>query len=86
MRYEQFDKPTQVVFWDHDGDHWCSGIAYGGIIICGCCGGIVEIEEIYEFAPEHIYKPIWPYDNWVDISNAISGDAMPEGMDEEVYE
>ena len=46
-----FDKPTQVVYYDVDDNCWKSGIAYRDEIICACCGGIIEISEIYEFAP-----------------------------------
>ena len=78
MKYEQFDIPTQVVFYDVDGDTWKSGIAYGGIIICACCGGVIEIDEIYEFAPAEIAQPIFPYHNWCDITDDIIGGEMPE--------
>ena len=43
-----FETPTQVKFWDVDGGHYTAGIAYKNEIICGCCGGIFEIEEIIE--------------------------------------
>ena len=82
MVYEQFDKPTQVVFWDNKENCWCAGIAYGGIIICGCCGGIFEIEEIYECAPEYIYKPVRPYDDWVDFADTIMGIETPNDWGE----
>ena len=73
-----FDVPTQVVFYDADGDTWKSGIAYGGIIICACCGGVIEIDEIYEFAPAEIAQPIFPYHNWCDITEDIIGGEMPD--------
>ena len=76
MKY--FDKPTQVVFYDVDGDNWKSGIAYCGEIICACCGGVIEIDEIYEFAPAEIAKPIFPYHSWCDITDDIIGGEMPE--------
>jgi hypothetical protein len=68
--YESFDVPTQVAFWDVDGDHYIGGIAYGDEIICGCCGGVVEIAEVCEFAPEGI-EPIVIYNEWVDLSGDI---------------
>ena len=68
--YESFDVPTQVAFWDVDGDHYVGGITYGDKIICGCCGGIIEIAEVYEFAPEGI-EPIVVYNEWVDLSGDI---------------
>ena len=44
-----FEVPTQVAFWEDN--HYIGGIAYGTEIICSCCGGVVEIAEVYEFAP-----------------------------------
>ena len=73
-----FDSPTQVVFWDVDGDHWIGGIAYGDVVICGCCGGVIPIEEIIEFAPADIVEPICAYGNWCDISDDIVGGEMPD--------
>ena len=40
-----FENPTQVVWVDED-NHAHAGIAYGDVIICGCCGGTVAIDEI----------------------------------------
>lgn len=70
-----FDIPTQVKFWDYDGDHYIGGIGYRDEIICGCCGGIFDINEIYKFAPIDLCEgPIVVYDDWVDISNEICGE------------
>ena len=60
----------QCSFVDEDGN------VYGGIlcdfvgvdeafIICGCCGGIVDPEEV---------TIVKTYDNWVDLSKEIIGD------------
>ncbi len=68
-----FDVPTQVKFWDVDGDHYVGGIAYHDEVICGCCGGIYEISEIYKFAPDEI-NPLVIYNNWVDIQAEIIGE------------
>lgn len=68
-----FERPTQVAFWDVDGDHYIGGIAYGTEIICGCCGGVVEIAEVYEFAPEGI-KPVIAYENWEAFDDFIIAD------------
>ena len=73
IRYRKFENPTQVMFWDTDGNHWCGGIGYGTEIICGCCGGVVDIDEVYEFAPEEIINPLMPFEHWVDISIEIIG-------------
>ena len=76
MKYNYFEVPTQVKFWDVDGDHYIGGIAYRNEVICGCCGGIFDISEIYEFAPDTLEEdPIVVYDNWVDISQDICGDS-----------
>lgn len=40
-----------------------------GIVICGCCGGIFEIEEI---------EIVEVYDYWVDLSDDIIGDQKGE--------
>ena len=77
MKYEQFDKPTQVIFWDYDEEKWIAGIAYGSIIICGCCGSVFEIEDVNTCAPDEIVNPIKTL-SWVNISGEIAGDEMPE--------
>lgn len=70
-----FDVPTQVAFWDVDGDHYVGGIAYHNEIICGCCGGVVLIDEVYEFTPADVKEPIHVFDKyWVDVSGEIKGD------------
>lgn len=64
-----FEIPTQVLFRQDEetmrenGAHWFAGIAYRDEIICGCCGGIVEIEEVEQI------KPL----PWVYINDAIAG-------------
>lgn len=47
MKYNYFEVPTQVKFWD---GRYIGGIAYRDEIICGCCGGIFRISDIYEVA------------------------------------
>ena len=75
MKYNYFEVPTQVKFWDVDGDHYIGGIAYRNEIICGCCGGTFNISEIYESAPDTLGEdPIVSYDDWVDIIQDIRGD------------
>ena len=72
MKYNYFDVPTQVKFWDVAGDHYIGGIAYRNEIICGCCGGVFDINKIYEFAPDAIKEdPIVVYDTWVNLSSKI---------------
>lgn len=77
MKYNYFEVPTQVKFWDVDvdGDHYTGGIAYRNEIICGCCGGIFDISEIYESAPDTLEEDLIVIpDRWVDISHEICGD------------
>lgn len=71
MRY--FETPTQVKFYDYDADGYVGGIAYRDEVICGCCGGIFKIEELYGFAPSDV-TPIIVYEDWVDITYEICGD------------
>lgn len=65
-----FEKPTQVMFrqdeetMQENGAEWFAGIAYHDEIICGCCGGIIEMDEVETIQP----LP------WVDIEDAIAGD------------
>ena len=71
-----FENPTQVIWVDEDGQKQ-AGIAYGDVIICGCCGGTQAIDEIYEFAPEGIEYPITELE-WNDIREEIGGDYLYE--------
>ena len=77
-----YDVPTQVVFYDggEDSQHpeFCSGIAYKDEIICGCCGGVVEISEIIEDAKaDGIKTAIYDYEHWNDIREEIIGGEYP---------
>jgi hypothetical protein len=57
MTTPHFDMPTQVLFWDNDGSHYSHGIAVGETVICSCCGGLFDIEEIFE-EPEDSIAPL----------------------------
>lgn len=58
-------------FFD-EGD-WNYGIAYDDYIICGCCGGLLEISEIEELAKEMgVEDPIQELE-WVNLAPAIKG-------------
>ena len=63
-----FETPKQVLFWDIDGEHYVGGIGYENTIICSCCGGIIDIQELYEFTPDDIV-PIMIFEDWVDIND-----------------
>lgn len=75
MKYNYFKIPSQVKFWDYEGGYYLGGIAYRDKIICGCCGDVCDISEIYKFAPDTLEEdPIVVYDTWVDLSSGICGD------------
>ena len=74
-RIKAFDIPTQVKFFE--GEYWLTGIGYKDEIICGCCGGVFQIDQIYEVAnavDTEIIDPIQSYKNWIDISEEIRGE------------
>lgn len=89
-----YEKPTQVVFADPDSPgtgEWLAGIAYRDEIICGCCGGVFNIDDVIEMATEDgIRCAIHEYYEWNDIANEIVGGELPEGLDRnedyEIYE
>ena len=63
----------QVKFYNGEG--MSAGIMIGDIIICGCCGGVIEVEDIIEDAREDgVIHPILMYTHWVGLSNEITGD------------
>ena len=78
-----FDEPTQVMFADPDNcGKWLAGIAYKDEIICACCGGVFNIEDVIDMAGEDgIVNPIYSYNDWLDISSEICGGEMPEGLE-----
>ena len=58
----------QVKFYDRDNDQWLGGIMVDNdYIICGCCGGTFEVNEL-EASEIIILK------TWIDISDAIIGE------------
>ena len=60
-----FDKPKQVVFADPEnpGD-WLCGIAYRDEVICSCCGGVFEIDEVVKMAAEDgVINPFYSYED-----------------------
>ena len=76
MKYNYFAVPTQVKFWDvPSGGHYIGGIAYRDEIICGCCGSVFKISEIYKVALDTLDNdPIIVYNGWVGLSSEICGD------------
>ena len=60
-----------------------NGVIHGGIltddgdIICGCCGGLIERDEIGNGA-ECTLRILRIYDSWLDLTNGICGDDLYE--------
>ena len=82
MEKMYFDEPKQVVFADPDNEgEWLVGIAYKDEIICACCGGVFEIEDVIN-SVEDPEKAIFPYADWIDFRYEITGDVFPEGFAE----
>ena len=82
-----YEHPTQIMFldldnfFDEDKPKYTGGIAYCGEIICGCCGGIFNIDELQESYDEMLNKGDIPAEckkyplikelTWEDISEEI---------------
>lgn len=64
--------PRQIVFWD--GENYCAGIMVGKLLICGCCGGTFDLDEIIDQAREDGQVPVKMFDDWANISDEIRGD------------
>ena len=77
-----FDEPTQVVFVDPDNPgEWLAGIAYRDEVICGCCGGVFNIDDVIEMATEDgVHCAIYEYPEWNDIADEIVGGELPSGL------
>ena len=68
---------VQVKFWD--GENWCAGFMVGRRIVCGCCGGIFDVDEILENGREEgCENPIHVFQTWVDVSDEIWGEDAEE--------
>ena len=72
-----YDMPTQVKFFDFDGEepYWIGGIAFHDVVICGCCGATIEIADLYDEAEEMGLNedPIKVL-SWIDINSEIKGE------------
>ena len=69
-----FEEPTQLMFIDEynefdklDTEYAVGGIAYKNEIICGECGAIVDLEDVFA---------VYVFGDWVSLNEAISGDDM----------
>lgn len=61
-----YNKPTQVKFMDYFGTIH-TGIAYKDEIICACCGGVYEIEDLLLRRPQEVKE----LEFWVDFTHEI---------------
>ena len=72
-----YDIPTQVKFFDFGSEepYWFGGIAFHDVIICGCCGAVIEISDLYDDAEETGLgeDPIKVL-RWIDINAEIKGE------------
>ena len=70
--------PRQVMFWD--GENHCAGIMIGKLLVCGCCGGTFNLDEVIKMAREDGQVPVRVFDTWVDLSGEIMGDEIEAAM------
>lgn len=69
---KKYDIPTQVMFYDYCENDFAWGIAYGDEIICACCGGTFNIDEVLTEAHDRgISNPIQDH-KWVDFTEEIA--------------
>lgn len=65
---QYFEVPTQVAFVENpdisDDRNWKGGIGINMCVICGECGGVIELDDIQSLI-------VYP---WVSISDEIMGD------------
>lgn len=82
---EHFEFPRQVRFLDlgdtQGEEVWHGGIAINDSIICGCCGTVLSLEDIFadweEYGKEeypNVEAPVEIYEYWVDINEEIIGE------------
>ena len=62
-----YETPTQVKWFDDLEDVWVGGIAFGNVIICGCCGNIIKLDNFEK-------GEVVEYEDWIDIEKEIRGE------------
>ena len=62
-----YETPTQVKWFDDLEDVWVGGIAFGNVIICGCCGNTIELDNFEK-------REVVEYEDWIDIEKEIRGE------------
>ena len=73
MNIKYFEKPTQVKFYNETDGRFLGGIGYKDFIICGECGCVLNLSDVYDSYQETIKEPVKIL-NWIDISYAIIED------------
>lgn len=76
---KKYEAPTQVKFFDsmEDGElTFLGGIAYDTKIICGCCGAVLDIEDVIADAEEAGLSEEEAIEelSWVSLTEEILGD------------
>jgi len=86
---EYYEQPTQVIFIEEEAllergpkeVYWGTGIAYGDVVICNCCGGAISLKEI---------AYIFEFEDWFDFGrdNMINclGVSLINHIQEEIEE
>lgn len=46
-----------------------------GSVICGCCGGLIEADEIGD-NNDSTHRVLRVYENWIDLTFEICGDDL----------
>lgn len=62
-----YPRPKQVKWFDSLDGVWVGGIAFGHVIICGCCGSTIELDEFEK-------GEVVEYEDWIDIEEEIRGE------------
>ena len=64
MPKRYYSRPKQVKWFDNLDGVWVGGIAFGHVIICGCCGSTIELDEFEK-------GEVIEYEDWIDIEEEI---------------
>lgn len=92
-RYYYFEKPTQIKFWDIQPQDYVGGIGYHDEVICGECGHVMKINDIYDEVAEaaeagepapDLNEVIMEYATWVPLNQEITGDDCRSPVDTQV--
>ena len=62
-----YETPTQVIWFGYLEDVWVGGIAFGNVIICGCCGNTIKLDNFEK-------GEVVEYEDWIDIEKEIRGE------------